>query len=518
MPTSEPARIDFASALASVRAFERKTIRDPSRQQRLAILRAALGETEIGRELELNRLRTLADFRASVPLLDRASHATQVTARLGFDLGEVSGAELSAGDHDRAELIEIWRLWLERAGPGQRSAPRRIALLHAAVGDPLIDRMRLDDLAALAGAGFELLRFEQLDAEPDRQLAQLRDWQPDTLVLPSLATCKWIEGLVRAPLERSFPSLCFLFAEHDLDQRIRSRLPVINSGWIHSAGRVGLPARRSPWQGFSLATRSLLIELLPHGDLEIDPRQRPTSDTLRRPDLVPSREGPAHRPNTVMPEQAVLGESYELVFSSPLGFLRMRSDIHVRVVGFVPPPRDGDDTLPRPRVVRLPPPPSDVALEGVTLAGAWLTASVRQAFMPEDPALVAGEIAADPDALDASGRASRAGLDPFAETELAANRIATRRKGPRPRALVVRVEIQGQTDPGFAARLARRVDEDLRRRSPAYEWLRNRDELWDPRVVIAKPGTMRRGREARIRSLSGMVERPIVRIPGSNQS
>ena len=40
--------------------------------------------------------------------------------------------------------------------------------------------------------------------------------------------------------------------------------------------------------------------------------------------------------------------------------------------------------------------PDDVRLEGVTLAGSWLTAAVRQAFRPEDPALVAAEIGPDP--------------------------------------------------------------------------------------------------------------------------
>ena len=47
---------------------------------------------------------------------------------------------------------------------------------------------------------------------------------------------------------------------------------------------------------------------------------------------------------------------------------------------------------------------------GIVLAGGGdLPASVRQAFLPEDPALVAAEITADPDAIDASGRASRTG-------------------------------------------------------------------------------------------------------------
>ncbi len=152
--------------------------------------------------------------------------------------------------------------------------------------------------------------------------------------MPSLLTCNWLEGALRTPLERQLDNLHWLFAESDLDQRIRSRLPVINAGWIHEAGRIGLPTRRSPWQGFSLATRSLLIEAA-------------TAWRSR------GRPAPAHvQDRTVLPEDAVLGERYELVLSSPLGFLRFRSNLHVRVVGFMP-SADPEDNLPRPRVLRL---------------------------------------------------------------------------------------------------------------------------------------------------------------------
>jgi hypothetical protein len=240
----------------------------------------------------------------------------------------------------------------------------------------------------------------------------------------------------------------------------------------------------------------LLIELLPHGDPEVDPRARVDD-----------------RP-TVLPENAVLGERYELILSSPLGFLRLRSGLHVRVVGFVPPPHptgtsaSEEDSLLRPRVLRLPPPPADLSLEGVTLAGAWLTSSVRQAFTREDPALVAGEIMADPQS-DPRDRTAR-GLDPFVDTELGASRAGARARGPKPRALVVRVEVQGQTDMAFAPRLARRIDDDLRNRSAAYEWLRGRGDLWDVRVVVAEAGTARRALDRRIRALAGTVERPTV--------
>jgi hypothetical protein len=450
-----------------------------------------LVETAVGRDFDLARLRTLADFQASVPLLDVDAHAARVTAKLGFDLPELPESELGAGERDRAELINIWRQRLRAAGSEGR-VPHRIALLHAPADDPLIDRLRLDDLAALA-PGSELLRIHSLDGDPNAQLDALRRFAPDTLVMPSLATCSWLEGVMRTPLERQLENLRWLFAESDLDQRIRTRLPVINAGWIHIAGRIALPTRRSPWQGFSLATRSLLIELLPHGDPEVGPRQH-GQDRL-----------------TVLPENSILGERYELVLSSPLGFLRLRSGLHVRVVGFVPPPEDGEDTLPRPRVVRLPPPPADISLEGVTLPGAWLTSSVRQAFNREDPALVAGEIAADP-RDDPGDRNAIAQLEPFVDTELGASRAGARDRGPKPRALIVRVEVQGQTDHAFAPRLARRIDDDLRSRSAAYEWLRSRDDLWALRVVVAQAGTARRARDQRIRWLNGPVERPIVRV------
>lgn len=475
------------------RPHERKPVRDPSRRRRYESLRAALLGSAVGREFDLARLPTLADFQASVPLLDREAHAERVTSKLGFDLPDLPEAELGGGERDRPELIDIWRQRLRASGSGE--GPRRIALLHAASDDPLIDRLRVEDLTALA-PGLELLRITSLGEPLGEPLDELRRFRPDTLVVPSLATCSALEAQLRGPIERGLDSLRWVFAEADLEQRLRSRVPVINAGWLDVAGRIGLPTRRSPWQGFSLATRSLLIELLPHGDPEIDPRHR-----------VESRA-------TVLPENAVLGERYELVLSSPLGFLRLRSGLHVRAVGFVPPPAGSEDTLPRTRVLRLPPPPADVKLEGVTLAGAWLTASVRQAFNREDPALVAGEImsGAGKPAEAARERGARGRLDTFAETELGASRAGIRDQGPKPRALWVRVEVQGQTDAAFAPRLAKRIDTDLRSRSAAYDWLRERGELDEVRVLVAEPGTARRAREQRIRSLVGPVERPTLRV------
>lgn len=470
---------------------QRPAIRDLGRRKRLATIVRAVGETEVGRELGLLRLASLADFQATVPLMDVDTHAERVTARLGFGLDGFDDETLTAAEVERPGVQAAWRLRLAGARP-----PRRIAVLWAHADEQVIDRMRLDDLRTL-GDSVELLRIDSVPPDPERLLADLRRFRPEALAVPSLATCAWLESLLRAPLERQLAGLRYLLAEYDLDERIRSRLPVLNAGWLHAAGRVGLPARRGPARGLLLATRSTLIELLPHGDPEIDPRARAQE-------------------STVLPERAVLGERYELVLSSPLGFLRLRTGQHVRVVGFAAPfeisSGDAGDSLPRARVVRLHPPPADAALEGVTLAGAWLTASVRQAFLPEDPALIAADIAADPDAVDATGRASRTGLDPFADTELGASRVGSRHKGPKPRALVIRLEVQGHAAPDFPTRIADRVDQALRRRSAAYEWLRSRDELWEPRIVIARPGTARSERERQLRALWGPVARPVVRM------
>lgn len=442
-------------------------------------------------------MANLDDFRATVPLLDAAAHAQRVTARLGFGREELDGETLTAANVERGSLWVAWRQRLELSGAGAR--PRRVAILQAPADDPHIDRMRLDDLrfgAQLDGGGTKeadepvLLRITSFPREPEALLDDLRRFRPDALVMPSLAVCSFLEQLARAPLERRIPTLRWLFAEHDLDERVRSRLPVINAGWLHAAGRIAVPARRSPFDAFTLATDSTVLELLAHGDPEIDPRQQ----TAER---------------TVLPEAAILGERYELVVSSPLGFLRLRSGLHVRVVGFGV---FGEHSLPRPRVLRLPPPPADAALEGVTMPGAWLTASVRQAFLPEDPALVAAEIAADPDAVDVTGRGSRTGLDPFNETELGASRVGAMRGGPKPRSLVVRLEVQGPAAANFPVQISTRIDEDLRRRSAAYDWLRERDELWEPRVVIARPGTARKNRERRIRALWDVVARPVVQM------
>lgn len=466
-----------------------------AREARLRAILAALVDTEPGRELGLRRVATLEDFRASVPVFDAASHAERVRARLGFGAEALDAEALTAGALARPRLHARWRA---RAQLFESSEPRALAMLHARVDDPLVDQLRVQDLSSFGAPS--VVRIDTIVRGPRdgpspaaETLEALHRARPELLAVPSLATVAWLEQPARGPIERALPSLRALMAECDFEARLRSRLPVLNGGWLHPAGRVGLPAERGPVGAFVLATDSTLIELLPHGDPELEARSSPSSQVGVL--------------DTALPEHAVLGERYELVLSSPLGFLRLRSGLHVRVIGY----EASEGGRPRPRVVRLPPPPPDVALEGVTLPGAWLTACVRQSFLPEDPALVSAEIAADPDALDPDVRASRSGLDPFADTELGTSR-ALFRKGPKPRALAVRIEVHGQSEPNFPVLAANRIDEDLCRRCPAYGWLRERNELWEPRVVIAWAGTAASAKRRRVRSLAEPVERPVVRI------
>ena len=171
----------------------------------------------------------------------------------------------------------------------------------------------------------------------------------------------------------------------------------------------------------------------------------------------------------------------------------------MRVVGFDPPTHAAPH--PRVRVVRLSTPPPDVALEGCTVAGAWLTASVRQALAPEDPALVSAEIGPDPQSLafvpSPPSSSSRLG-DPFGDTELSPRSLQGNEGTRRPRALLCRIELQGFVRPELARRLSTRIDDNLRRRSPAYAWLRERSEL-EPEYNQAR---------ARL----AQVEHPILRV------
>jgi hypothetical protein len=463
----------------------------------LAALLASLRHTEAGRSFGLTGVRSSADLRESVPLMDAATHLETVEGRLGF-AGEGTSSPEAPGERERGRLVAHWRGLLSQAD-SNRPAPERVGVFTSPADDPQVDRMRWRDLSALGAV--EVDRIEGPRTARARGLETLvqalRSWGGDTLLLPSLSTCSWLEAHFRAPIERALPGLRWLLVEHDFDRRVRSRVPAVNAGWLHAAGRIGIPALRPPHSSFCLATDSCVIELLPESDAQADPRHRVLASTIE-------------------PARAIMGERYEIVVSSALGYLRLRTGEHVRVVGFTAPDNlvPGGSTSPRPRVVRLHPPPDDVRLEGVTLAGSWLTAAVRQAFRPEDPALVAAEIGPDPGAVPEGDREtySRSMMDPFADTELGASRHRARRSRRGPRALFVRVELQGESDLGITARLSSRIDQALWERSAAYAYLRDNGELWDPRVMVADPGTARRGREARLFARAHRVEVPSVRV------
>jgi len=244
----------------------------------------------------------------------------------------------------------------------------------------------------------------------------------------------------------------------------------------------------------ALAVATQIIELLPHGNPEEDGHY-------------------TFEERAVLPEHAILGRRYEVVVTSALGYLRLRTGEHVRVVGFDPPTSEA--RFPRPRVVRLPPPPADVRLEGCTVAGPWLAASVRQAFRREDPALVAAEVAPDPLSLESDTTRTgsmRLSAD-FRDTELSwLTRTGAHRVASLPRALLVRAEVQSQASRGFTARLSHRVDTSLRRRSPAYAYLREAGQLDPPRVLLVPRGGRQALTLSRVRQLFGPVWMPAVRI------
>jgi hypothetical protein len=466
------------------------------RARAIRALSLKLGPTELGRRFALSSLRTFEDLRGAVPIFDEPTHRLEVEAPLGFGVVEHDDPmleEIVGAGRERAAATAAWALAMQERGGGEAAAvPRRIAVLRAASHDPWIDRILADDLETLAagrGAAIELLRLTNVD-DRGATLNRLRTFIPDAIVVTSLALVSWFEQETRCPLERALPSLRWIFAEHDLDAKIRARLPVLSTGWTHRAGRVGLPSARGK-RISTLATGSSLIELLPTGSLVVDGRARQAS-------------------STVLPEHAHLGGRYELVVSAPTGLLRLRTGEHVRVVGFDPPTAVAP--FPRPRVVRRLPPPADLALEGMTLSGAWLTASVRQAFLPEDPALVSSDVAIEPETIDGeTGTTHSRTRDPFIDTELG-GRVGPGRRSRNPRGFRVHVEVQGQWAKDLPKKLAERIDADLRRRSSAYRYLRERDELYPPAVRIVRPGTHRSRLESQLRELVGPSGRAIVRV------
>lgn len=452
-----------------------------------------LGPTSLGRQVGLLRIRSLDDLRASLPILDRERHEREVELHLGFGIGdseEARSRELSGGSAERDEVLAVWRSYQDER------EPKRVVLLRGHNFDPIVDRIARDDVRAL---GAEVLALDRID-DPEAVLDRLVEFEPDLMVVPSALTLRWLESVHRGALERRLRSLRLVLVEHDMDHVVRTRVPTATAGWIYRSGRLGLPTPRPPRHAITLAVGSQIVELLPYGNPEEDARRVYASET-------------------VMPEHAILGQRYELVVSSPLGFLRLRTDQHVRVVGFDPPSEEAP--FPRPRVVRLAPAPADVTLEGCTVAGAWLTASIRQSFFREDPALVAAEIGPDPRSVPrgiakVSTHTSMRLPAAFKDTELGAlartgNRGVERH---RPRALLVRVEVQGYVAPELTGFLSERIDQSLRRRSPAYDYLRQRDDLQPPRVMVLSSGTRRSEEDRRIRELVGRVWVPEVRVVG----
>ncbi|MEM6994339.1 MAG: hypothetical protein AAF721_27745 [Myxococcota bacterium] len=467
-----------------------------SRERSLELLVDVLGGTRVGRAFGLAGLDGIEDFRAAVPVMDRETHERDVEQPLGFGILEPEDPrtmQLSQGGVEREAVAHIRRSFLG-AEP-----PRRIAMLRGPSGEGAVDRIARDDLDALAGFSEPPAETHVIDraGDPEALLTKLEAFDPDVMIVPSALTCGWLEAVHRVPLDRRLRSLRLVLAEHDVGKSIRSRVTVRTAGWIGPSGRMALPTRRAPRRAMTLAMGSQIIELLAYSNPEEDGRR-------------------VYAERTILPEHAVLGMRYELVVSSALGFLRQRTGRHVRVVGFEAPSEHAD--VPRPRVIRLPPAPMDVKLEGCTVSGAWLTACIRQVLHREDPALVMAEIGPDPRSLPRGQAALHSGVmklpAAFKETELEwlARTGAHRVERKNPRGLLVRVELQGFVNRDLPKNLSTRIDASLRRRSPAYAHLRDKDELLPPRVMVLPTGTRRTEEQRRIRELLGNVWVPEVRV------
>lgn len=467
-----------------------------SRARALGLLIDVLGPTSVGRDLGLSRLDGLEDFRSALPVMDPQAHERDVERRLGFgvlDDDDPRAKDLALGTVERDAVVSVWQA--ER-----RRAPRRIALLRGNMGEPAWDRIATEDLDAFAAHGepgeAPTLVIDNA-TNRERVHERLVAFDPDVLIVPSAMTCAWLEAVDRRPLERTLRALRLVLAEHDVAGQIRSAVPLRAAGWIGRSGRLALPSLRGPRRAVVLAMGSQVIELLPYSNPEEDGRR-------------------VYAERTILPEEAVVGMRYELVVSSALGYIRMRTDEHVRVVGFDPPSEHFDG--PRPRMVRLAPAPMDVRLEGCTVAGAWLTACIRQSLLREDPALVGAEVGPDPQSMPRGAAAFHTGSmalpSAFKETELAwlAKTGAHKVERKLPRGLLVRVELQGYVTREMPQMLSDRIDASLQRRSPAYAYLREREELRPPRVIVLKTGTRRSEEDRRIRELLGPVRVPDTRV------
>lgn len=458
------------------------------REECLRLLIEHLGATHAGRELGVDRLSSLQDLRSSIPIRDRERHLDEVTARLGFGAleGDIRVADLVAGTRERDHVVGVWRWYL------RERAPRRVALLRGQHFDRPIEEVMVDDLRELGG---EVLRVSTVD-DPRRVLNELESFAPDLLIVPSAMTCRYLESVHRAPLESRLDKLRLILAEHDLKRPVRTRIPLRSAGWLSHGGRIGLPSAREPSNAFTLAIASQIIELLPYSNPEEDARR-------------------VYARHAVLPEDAVVGQRYELVVTAPVGLVRLRTNEHVVVVGFDAPSELAP--FPRPRVVRLTPAPGDVQLEGCTVAGAWLAAAIRQALNREDPALVQAEIGPDPHSVPTEGGGQRSATlrwsETFADTEYGSmGRAPGGARKRRPRGLLVRIELQGFVDPKLALTLSRRIDDSLRHGSPAYAHLRSREELLAPRVTVLESGARKREQDMRVQRLGGRVWTPEVRV------
>lgn len=466
-----------------------RPLRSAGRERCLERLVTQLGSGELERRFGLTRISGLADLRAQVPVMDRKLHAMQVDPLIGFHAGE-TGAEA-----ERDEVVAVWRARLDESGGMSEGSGLRAGLLQARRGDPAVDAIAEDDLSAL---GVEVLRLQALD-DPGHALARLRGFAPALLVTPSAASFACLEEHVKGPLERGLPELRLLLASFDVRLRLRARVQLTSAGWIDArAGRLGLPSLRGPARAFTLALGSAVIELLPpvEGD--------------RRGDT-----GLYRAPTPVWPEHAIVGTRYELVVSSPLGCLRMRTGEFVRVIGFDPP--TALVPFPRPRVVRLPAPDPAVSLAGLSLPGPELAASVRAAFRPEDPALVAATIGPDPQSMAEEPVLDEPRTNYFSDTELGTADVSGVRKRLRPTGLRVQVELQGVARADFRARLGRGIDEDLGRRNPAYAHLRAQKVLRAPRIEMVPPGTFKEQWERAARRLDQKVATPAVRVEAGRE-